>query len=109
MTKSEMYTQFTELLNKCKEIMSAKNADYSGGDDGPFLNFNQIEMLTKGKITRDQGVLVRMTDKLSRVHRLLENNAVVKNETIEDTLMDLANYSLLLILLRWERQKKGQE
>ena len=103
MTKSEMYTQFTELLNRCKEIMGAKNADYSNDVD-PFINFNQIELLTKGKISRDQGVLVRMTDKLSRVHRLLENEAQVKDETIEDTLIDLANYSLLLILLRRDRK-----
>lgn len=103
-TKNAMFEAFAALLKNCEDIMQRKNSDYSGED--PFLNFNQIEVITKGKISREQGVLVRMTDKLSRVQRLLNNEAQVKDEKIEDTLIDLANYSLLLILLRRDKASR---
>ncbi len=47
-----------------------------------------------------------MTDKLSRIIRLLQQTANVTDEKIEDTLLDLANYSILLILMLRERQVK---
>lgn len=103
MTKTEMGTQFAILLDRMRMIMEAKNSDYSGDIEDPFLNFNQVELISKGEISRDQGCLVRMTDKLSRTYRLLKNNPSVKTETLEDTLIDLANYSLLLILMRRDR------
>jgi hypothetical protein len=85
------------------EIMQAKNADYSWAGEA-FTNFNQIELITKGAVSREMGTVVRMTDKLSRVVRLLENTNQVLDEKIEDTLLDLANYSLLLILMLEEKK-----
>lgn len=108
MTRVQMANQFNSLLNDMGNIMQAKNQDYSGSAEDPFTNFNMIELVTKGEISRAQGCLVRMTDKLSRTHRLLTREAAVKTETIEDTLIDLANYSLLLILMLRDTNAKGK-
>jgi hypothetical protein len=39
-----------------------------------------------------------MADKMSRIINLTERDAEVKDESINDTLVDLANYSIILKL-----------
>ena len=39
-----------------------------------------------------------MEDKLNRARTLTKNTALVNNEKIEDTLLDLANYAILTVL-----------
>jgi hypothetical protein len=84
------------LCRSLTNITKAKNADYTGKTDDPFANFRCCEQL--GICSVEVGFLTRMTDKLSRVNSLLQNGeAQVKDESINDTLLDLANYSLLMI------------
>lgn len=79
---------FEELLAKMLATTKAKNNDYAGADD-PFKNFREFGTL---------GFLVRMSDKWSRIKNLLGGTKqMVKDESVEDTLIDLATYSLLLI------------
>lgn len=95
MTKAEYLEFFQQQTSRMFEITKAKNADYAGDKD-PFANFTMVEQL--GIATTEQGFLTRMTDKLSRLVNLLQpgRSAQVKDESIEDTLLDLANYSILL-------------
>ena len=88
-----------DFLNKLEEgfknnlkIAKLKNSDYAIGSDA-FLNFRACEALN---IPAEIGLLVRMTDKLTRISNLLNKKASVKNETITDTLSDLANYGMIL-------------
>lgn len=101
-SQAELLEKFSNLQTVMFGIMRGKNQDYSGPGEA-FTNFNQIELMTKGVVSREMGTIVRMTDKLSRVVRLLQGSGQVLNEKIEDTLIDLANYSLLLILMLEER------
>lgn len=73
-------------------IMKEKNHDYAGLDD-PFKNFKNVEMLG---ISVEKGILVRMIDKISRISNLLERPAQVADEKIQDTLLDLINYTNIL-------------
>jgi hypothetical protein len=41
-------------------------------------------------------MLVRMMDKMSRISTLLDKKAQVSDESIEDTLEDLANYAIIM-------------
>jgi hypothetical protein len=78
------------------QICKVKNADYTGpeGDD-PFANFSRVEHL--GIATTEQGFLTRMTDKMSRLSSFSRAGVLhVKDESVEDTLFDLANYCLLM-------------
>ena len=105
MDQAQLSEQFNRLCSGMIKVMEAKNHDYAGGTGDAFANFQLIETLSKGEISREMGCLVRMTDKLSRVMRLLQNkeNKVI-DEKIEDTLKDLANYSLLLIIMLSEQR-----
>jgi hypothetical protein len=77
------------------DITKRKNADYTGQGDDPFANFSRVEALGITDVCR--GFLVRMTDKFSRITSFVQKGVLeVKDETVEDTLFDLANYCLLL-------------
>ncbi len=96
MTKDEYMKLHEELCQKMMTITKAKNADYTGGSADPFANFARVEAL--GICSTEQGFLTRMTDKLCRINSFVQKGTLqVKDESVEDTLLDLANYSILLI------------
>jgi len=97
-----MIPGFKETLDKMYEIHIAKNHDYAGKAN-PFKNFELVEAV--GVCSVEKGILVRMCDKMSRISNLLETEGKVADEKIEDTLCDLANYSV--ILKCYLEQKKG--
>lgn len=83
-----------------------KNADYAGGATDPFKNFRLVGVL--GVCSTEQGIVVRMADKLARISTLLDKEPSVVGESIMDTLLDLANYALILrAWLKESRPKKG--
>lgn len=50
--------------------------------------------------TGEFGVLVRLTDKLARMERLLTKSLDPKNESLLDTYTDISNYGLIAALVR---------
>jgi len=78
----------TELINQLHELYKAKNADYGNSVHDTYQKYGLTAFL------------VRMDDKMNRLRSLTQNNKVaqIKDEKIEDTLMDLANYALLAII-----------
>lgn len=94
MTKQEYMDFHESCCKKMVEITKAKNADYTGTSEDPFSNFNRVKDL--GVCTTEQGFLVRMTDKLCRINSFVQKGfLLVKDESVEDTLLDLANYCIL--------------
>jgi len=98
--------RFLELIVRMCEIHSLKRKAYASGDS--LGNFR--ESLRIG-ISPFKGCLVRLTDKVTRLYNLARNmdnpefSSVVREETIEDTLIDLAVYSLLAIILIGEEDE----
>jgi hypothetical protein len=94
MTKKEYFEFSEEFFNSCIEISKKKNADYTGKNDDPFSNFQSVNVLG---ISTEHGFLTRMMDKMKRIASFTENGELqVKDESVTDTLKDLANYSCLL-------------
>jgi hypothetical protein len=89
--------RFYALLNELADLHDRKNAGYAGHSADPFSNFRQCEAFG---IAATDGVITRMSDKWSRLQSLWQNadNDRV-GESIKDTLMDLAAYSLILVCL----------
>lgn len=84
MNKAEIHKRLCERLN---ELYVAKNSDY--GDSF--------------KVVRDKyknSILIRLNDKLNRLESLYNTEKVrqVKDESIKDTLLDLANYCLMEVV-----------
>ena len=101
-TYLERFRQVTEYMNG---LTAKKNADYAGPGN-PFQNFNLIEIITSGRVSTSAGILVRMTDKLQRFANLLAKPPAVVSEAIEDTLLDLAVYSIIEYL--WLTSSKSE-
>lgn len=95
MNKVQFLAFHKRACDDMHDITKAKNSDYTGDTTDPFYNFRHVEEL--GICTVEQGFLTRMTDKLSRLKALTvdEVNAKVKDESVQDTLLDLANYCIL--------------
>ena len=80
-------------FGQCLQTAIAKNSDYGGSNKDPYANFRNS---TIAGVSVEQGIVVRMADKISRIGTLLQKEAKVKDEAIEDTLMDLINYTAIL-------------
>lgn len=94
MTKAEYFEFHQQCIEKMSAITKAKNADYTGTGDDPFANFTRVEAL--GVCSTEQGFLTRMVDKLARINSFAQKGELqVKDESVEDTLLDLANYAIL--------------
>jgi hypothetical protein len=79
-------------LYKMKSVYEAKDSDYSE-NDLPMGNLLESEELG---IRPWKGVLLRIGDKKRRIGSFLNKKSYrVKDEALQDTLTDMANYSLL--------------
>lgn len=91
-----------ERFDNCLELMNNKNDDYTGGK-GELHNFELSALL--GFADRENGIGVRFSDKVSRIAALLNNEAKVSDETIQDTINDGINYLAILGYALEQRQK----
>lgn len=84
MTKIEKHAT---ICNKLNEIYKAKNHDYGDSFGETFKKLGIISAVT------------RISDKMNRLTSLATNHdAQVKDEKIEDTLLDMANYAIMTLV-----------
>jgi len=100
MTKQDYLKQFKEVTDKMYSITDKKGSDYSWEND-VFKNF---ELCERRGIETSDWMFVRMLDKVSRIGELLHRENKVADEKLEDTLIDLANYSLILFIYLKNKQ-----
>lgn len=84
-----------DTFRNMMEMTRRKNNDYAGKGGDAFNNFSRVENLCPA-ITTEMGFFVRLTDKFSRVSSFVQNGELlVRDESAEDTLLDLSNYAFL--------------
>lgn len=87
------------LSERARRVMEKKNQDY-GEDGDPFRNFRTFG---------PYGILVRLSDKLSRLRTFVERGSFqVNDESFEDTIMDALNYIILLSAMVREKEVIGE-
>jgi len=98
MNRQQYLDVFKDTCDEMLNLTTRKNNDYGGVTD-PFKNFRDFGV---------KGVLVRMSDKFARIKTALweERELKVADEVIEDTIFDLAVYSVILRIIL-EAQKNG--
>lgn len=77
---------FNIITDEMMDLYAKKNKDYGSSFD---------------KSLDEDGLLVskiRLSDKLSRFANLIKNESLVKDESVRDTLIDLANYAVMTII-----------
>jgi glutathionyl-hydroquinone reductase len=85
MTMQEVYETIVEELT---EIYQKKNHDYGNSFSILYQKFGL------------KSVIIRLWDKLLRLETLCDKEAKVSEETIDDTLKDLANYAIMALAER---------
>lgn len=96
MTREELLQYHAELCAQARDLMSLKNRDYAGNEGTePFANFTRVEAM--GICKTEQGFLVRLTDKMSRLSSFIRSGKMnVQDESFNDTCVDIINYMVLL-------------
>mgnify|MGYP001490355914 FL=1 len=93
MSKPDRVSQLSAVQQEGLELFKRKNTDY--GD--AFANYGPI------------GVLIRMGDKIQRLVSITDREvALVNDESLRDTLIDLHNYSAMAVMLMDESTKKNE-
>ena len=84
------------ILSNLEDTYKRKNSDYGNSVGDTYEKFGDISFLT------------RITDKYNRILSLADKGECgeVKDEALEDTILDLANYCLLWLV---EREHDAQE
>lgn len=94
MTRDELIALHKEICYKSCTLMQKKSEDYATGSD-PFANFKRGEIL--GFATAEEGLMLRVVDKISRISTFLKQGKLtVENESVNDSIMDIINYMVLL-------------
>jgi hypothetical protein len=86
--------EFAKIAQECVELYAQKNADYGNSFDVNMDKFGEIVGT------------IRIGDKYSRLEKLTKPDAIAKvnDESIDDTLIDLACYSIMM--LSYRKRKK---
>lgn len=75
-----------ELLDYIHNLYVTKNADYGDSVHDTYEKYGLTSFL------------VRIEDKLNRARTISKKEALVKDEKLEDTLLDMANYAILAVI-----------
>lgn len=91
----------SKTFSDCMNTAIRKNHDYGGSNNDPYANFRNS---TIAGVPVERGILVRLMDKMSRISTLLDKEAHVKDEAVDDTIDDAINY--LAILKSYRKRNK---
>tara|TARA_R100000005_G_C4929569_1_gene159205 strand:+ start:347 stop:685 length:339 start_codon:yes stop_codon:yes gene_type:complete len=93
--RKELFEHHKEICGEALKLMEKKNHDYAGeSGESPFANFTRSEDM--GICTTEQGFLVRVCDKLSRLSTFTSSGTLkVDNESYQDAVVDIINYMVL--------------
>jgi len=85
----------SETFDELKQLLIKKHLDY-----GP----KNISESPGGPLN---GLRVRMHDKLARINNLVDKGATPQYESLEDSFKDMANYSIIALLVlrnKWDTE-----
>lgn len=88
MTKEDYFRfDLYNVQDELADVLLTKHEDYGKSNiaDAPGGALN--------------GIRVRMYDKIARLNNLIDNNKEPKHESIRDTLIDIANYATIAIMV----------
>lgn len=92
-------TRFVEILDELKELHERKNKDYGTVNlVGEFDPLGNLEACRRLGVEPIVGVVVRLEDKMARLESFVRRDELLC-ESVEDTLRDMAVYSILGLIL----------
>lgn len=86
--------QFMDITQNMAKTFAAKNHDYGNSFEQSLNEFGIVASV------------VRMGDKMNRIKSLVKKEVQVKDESIKDTLLDMANYAIMTVM--WLNKNNNQ-
>lgn len=84
---SDKAKRFKIIVNELADLYARKNSDYGDSFGDTYRRFGMTS------------ALIRLTDKYNRVCSLAkENKQLVNDESIKDTLLDMAAYAIMTVM-----------
>lgn len=124
MTRQELLQHMKRTFEECLKLCAAKNADYAHSDDA-WGNLGLVEHLFPGvqvaargaedgpdkqvlinQISKEQGTIIRLADKLQRLAGATYKPLEVKDETVDDTCRDTIIYAAIAKAMFDERKQQ---
>ena len=90
---SDNVEQFMSITQNMAKTYAAKNHDYGNSFEESLDEFGLVASV------------VRLGDKMNRIKSLIKKEAQVKDESIKDTLLDMANYAIMTVMWMNKNQK----
>ena len=106
MTNEEQEKHFEEITNKMKEILLKKGNDYAMTSDR-LSNFKLSGYICG--LSAEQQCLSLIATKVARLGVLLNSDKSPYNESINDSVIDLANYAVLLSMILCDKTGQIQD
>lgn len=91
---SDNVQSFMDIATNMAKTYAAKNHDYGNSFEESLDEFGLVASV------------VRLGDKMNRIKSLTKKEAQVKDESIKDTLLDMANYAIMTVM--WMDKKSGE-
>ena len=85
---------YNKILRDLSKTYEAKNADYGDSVGDTYKKFGDISFL------------VRITDKFNRINSLYQKGTPQVSESMDDTILDMANYCILWLVERRAKEEK---
>ncbi len=79
--------RYDDVVDTLRDIYISKNKDYGDSFTKSIDEFGTI------------AYVVRASDKMERLKQLVSNQAQVEDESFVDTVRDLANYSIMYLMV----------
>ena len=102
MNKEQQQQAFDQFVDQMRNTLLAKGDDYSGKDR--LSNFGLAGAICG--LSPEKDCLCLIATKVARIGNLLDSGSP-KNESIQDSILDLANYTVLLNMIVSERTACG--
>lgn len=100
MNKLEQEKHFDEVTEKMREIMLSKGDDYANTDR--LSNFKLAGNISG--LNAELNCLSLIATKVARLGVLINSKEKPNNESVQDSVLDLANYAILLSMILKDKQ-----
>jgi hypothetical protein len=96
--------RFHQLLKELGDLHDKKQGDYGRGND-PLANIRSSE---EWGVSSWIGALIRLNDKVRRLQSFAQKGTLA-NESAEDSMRDIAVYSIIALVLYEQESKKDSK
>lgn len=104
MNRFEQEIEFTNIVSKMEQTLLRKGNDYSTTDR--LSNFKMAGAISGLK--PEVQCLSLISTKVARLGVLLNSDKEPNNESVQDSVLDLANYSILLSMILTDKEKESK-